>query len=402
MESVPSNGQVTGNTPVNVNPLHSKTMRLDILPDANATGSIPIRVARVDTKVGINITPEELQSLFQNAYDATLLTTLNGEILQGNQRAHEFLCAEGKTLIGINITSLISGADPALVQKLVSALETERYVRIHAWCRSGNGSFFPTEIAVYRSSAGYTRHLCFFIRDITWRKEAEDRLQMVDTAMRTARAGIAMIDTVGKVTYANPAMNVLCGIAAGQTIVGQEIAIFFEQPDQMVSIAEHVASGNSWGGQINLTTCDGQTVAVDCEAAPTLDSDGDCVGAVLSFADLTDTIRAQEAERTIERNRVMMESIGSVCHHLGQPSTVILNSLEMLKRIDESDVEQRKELLELSLSAAESIGELLRELNDLRTYKSEIYANTDSIVSITPIEEEDPNQGIVDENGYIR
>jgi signal transduction histidine kinase len=169
----------------------------------------------------------------------------------------------------------------------------------------------------------------------------------------------------------------------------------------MKAIADDVASGNTWGGQINLVHSSGQTIAADCDAAPTLDSDGDCVGAVLSFADITDTIRAQEAERTIERNRVMMESIGSVCHHLGQPSTVILNSLEMLQRLDESDAEERKELLQMSLDAAEQIGDLLRELNDLRTYRSEAYANTDSIVSIAAKQQE-PTEGRVDDEGYVR
>lgn len=398
MESVPSADALNAQTPARP---HSKTMRLDILPDANAAGIAPVRPAHVNVSAGISMTAEELQSLFQNAYDATLITNTGGDILQGNLRAHEFLSSEGKTLVGINVTALISGADASLVERLVRTLETERYVRIHAWCRSGDGSFFPAEIAVYRSMTGRARHLCFFIRDITWRKEAEDRLQMVDTAMRTARAGIAMLDTEGKITYANPAMNVLCGIPAGQNLTGRGIAEFFEQPEQMNTIAEHVASGNTWGGQINLVHNGGQIVATDCEAAPTIDSDGDSIGSVLSFADITDTIRAQEAERTIERNRVMMESIGSVCHHLGQPSTVILNSLEMLQRLDESEKEERNELLSLSLSAAESIGELLRELNDLRTYKSEVYANTDNIVSITTDDVDHP-KGIVDEEGYIR
>ena len=361
---------------------HSRTMRLDILPDAVSAGLMPARTPHATARVGFHLTEEELQSLFQNGYDATLIADMAGTILQGNHRAHEFLCANGRTLSGLNVTTLISGAEPSLVGNLVQALETERYVRIHAWCNSGDGTFFPAEIAVYRSQAGNSRHLCFFIRDITWRKEAEDRLQMVDTAMRTARAGIAMVDTEGVVTYANPAMNALCGIPAGENLTGHRLAESFEQPEQMDAIMADVTSDNTWGGQINLVHRGGQVIAADCDAAPTLDSDGDCVGAVLSFADITDTIRAQEAERTIERNRVMMESIGSVCHHLGQPSTVILNSLEMLQRLDESNVEERKELLDMSLEAAEQIGDLLRELNDLRTYRSEAYANTDSIVSI--------------------
>ena len=362
---------------------HSKTMRLDIIPDT--TISKPSHshsfFVPADAPSGITLPSDELRALFQRAYDATLITNLAGEVLQGNERANEFLCAPGQTLIGHSLTDYISGADDALIQRLVHALDTERYARVHAWCRSGAGTFFPTEIAIHRVSSD-SKHLCVFIRDITWRKEAEDRLQMVDTAMLTARAGIAMLDTKGMVTYANPAMNYLCGIEAGHGLGGHHLSEFLRQPELGEEILRNVIEGNNWGGQLNIIQGDGKVVKADCHAAPTADTDGNCVGCVLSFADITDTLRAQEAERSLERNRVMIESIGTVCHHLGQPSTVLLNCLELLQQLGPDDKEQRDELLSLSLSAADELGKLLRELNDLRTYRSENYANTDNIVSI--------------------
>ena len=141
-------------------------------------------------------------------------------------------------------------------------LESERFIRISAWCQSITGAYFPADIAAYRLASGPQARLCFFIRDIT------------------------------------------------------------------------------------------------------------------------DRLRAEEAERTVERDRVMMESIGTVCHHLGQPSTVILTSLELLKNLDAADSDTRSELINLSMVAAEQIGDLLKELNELRTYKSESYTENDSIVAI--------------------
>ena len=376
--------------------MHSKTMRLDILPDTTIAKPSRQRPVSIVSGVpnGITLPPEELRALFERAYDSTLITNLDGEVLQGNERAYEFLCPPGQSLVGRSLTDFISGADDALIQRLVQALDTEQYARVHAWCRSATGAFFPTEIAIHRVS-DHSEHLCVFIRDITWRKEAEDRLQMVDTAMLTARAGIAMLDTKGIVTYANPAMNYLCGIEAGHGLGNHRLSEFLLQQNLGEEILRNVIEGNNWGGQLDIVQGNGKVVKTDCHAAPTTDTDGNCVGCVLSFADITDTLRAQEAERSLERNRVMIESIGTVCHHLGQPSTVLLNCLELLQRLGPDEKEQRDELLSLSLSAADELGKLLRELNDLRTYRSENYANTDNIVSIDQEHPSDLDSGYI-------
>lgn len=114
-------------------------------------------------------------------------------------------------------------------------------------------------------------------------------------------------------------------------------------------------------------------IVTECDAVGNLDTEGELDGVVLSFVDMTDRLRAQQAERDVERNRVMMESIGSVCHHLGQPSTVLINSIEMLMRLNDDARQERDELLGLCHEAAEQLCLKLHELNDLRLYRSEPY-----------------------------
>lgn len=245
-----------------VSPRMGNTIRLDILPDEDGLRPTEAAQARLTPGGGKPLAMDELQDLFQNAYDATVITTPDGEILFDNIRAREFLFADGGTLIGKNITQLVSGADEETLRTVRETLESERFIRISAWCHGSGGDYFPSDIAVHRFAAASSAHLCFYIRDIT------------------------------------------------------------------------------------------------------------------------DRMRAEEAERTVERNRIMMESIGTVCHHLGQPSTIVLSSLELLKKLDAADAAGRDELITMSLDAAAKIAELLKELNELRTYKSESYASDDAIVSI--------------------
>ncbi len=350
-------------------------MRLDILPDSETFHQPPAVAApaRLADRDGIDLPPDMLRHLYDHAYDATLIANLRGEILSGNLRATEYLVGDGETVVGLKMLDIISGADDGMLDHLRQTLATERFVRIHAWCRRSSGEFFPAEIAVLLTSAGPARYLCFFMHDITWRKETEDRLQMADVAIRTSPSGIAVIDLDGKLVFNNPAFGLLFGNAGINSLSGRSLAQLLSDPASVRCLIQAVSEGQTWNGRLECLQGDGSRVVAECDAAGNVNSDGDLIGAVLSLTDMTDRLRAAEAEQTLERNRVMMASLGSICHHLGQPSTVLLHCMELLQRLEEGETRERKELLDLSLAAAESMSRLLRELNDLRTYRSEAY-----------------------------
>ena len=70
-----------------------------------------------------------------------------------------------------------------------------------------------------------------------------------------------------------------------------------------------------------------------------------------------------------ERQRVMIESLGAACHHLGQPATVISAYLHLMKRAETSP--ERKEMIDNCLKAAESMGEILQKLQAVSEYRTE-------------------------------
>ena len=55
---------------------------------------------------------------------------------------------------------------------------------------------------------------------------------------------------------------------------------------------------------------------VQVSATCNTNSEGQQVGIVLSFQDISDRIRADDAEREAEKRQVMLESFGAACHHL--------------------------------------------------------------------------------------
>ena len=78
------------------------------------------------------------------------------------------------------------------------------------------------------------------------------------------------------------------------------------------------------------------------------------------------------AEMKVERSKVVMESLAGFCHALGQPATVLLSSIELL-RMPETDEATRKAVLDMCYDAVIEIRSLLAQMKKRREYVAEAY-----------------------------
>ncbi|MBO4709763.1 MAG: hypothetical protein J5727_08325 [Kiritimatiellae bacterium] len=78
------------------------------------------------------------------------------------------------------------------------------------------------------------------------------------------------------------------------------------------------------------------------------------------------------AEMQVERSKVVMESLAGFCHALGQPSTVLLSSIELLKMSD-IDEETKRQVIDMCHEAVLEIKSLLAEMKTRREYVAEAY-----------------------------
>ena len=89
-------------------------------------------------------------------------------------------------------------------------------------------------------------------------------------------------------------------------------------------------------------------------------------------ANETDLSRRLElAEIRAERSKVVMESLAGFCHALGQPATVILSGVELLKIGCDEDT--KKDVLDMCYEAAIEIKSLLAQMKEKREYVNEAY-----------------------------
>lgn len=78
------------------------------------------------------------------------------------------------------------------------------------------------------------------------------------------------------------------------------------------------------------------------------------------------------AEMQVERSKVVMESLAGFCHALGQPATVLLSSVELLKMPDIDD-QTKNQVLDMCMEAVLEIRSLLAEMKKKREYVAEAY-----------------------------
>ena len=170
----------------------SKTMLIDIPPDILQrmnTGRLqppparrrlvrrgPRAIRVKDRTPTVTIHNADLQELFQGVYDAGFITDLKGYILDANVRATQFFLYGKRDFVELSMVELVIGFNETVVGTILENLENDKFTLIMAQCLRRDGSHFPAEISSSRLTLSKQDYLCFFIRDITARREAEDAL----------------------------------------------------------------------------------------------------------------------------------------------------------------------------------------------------------------------------------
>jgi len=361
-------------------------MRIDLIPDVRAEPAAGKRKRVVIAKPARRSTPvsgKDRQSsyyeeLLQNVYDAAVITDRTGRIVDVNVRTVDFLNYTPRQLCSLSIVDIISGADGSLVKTLWKNLEDDRFSLIQAYCARKNGSLFPAEIAVNKLRLE-KMHLCFFIRDITLRRQAEEMLRTEHNALHNSGSGIVVANLEGRIEYANPAMAETWECSDSGEMLGTPVTALLSDAQAAEDMIEAVmGKDRMWTGEMEAKRGDGFSFQVQISAACNRNSDGEPVGMILSFVDISDRKRAEEAEKESERRRVMLASLGAACHHLGQPSTILLANLGLIRqKLDMKDPEV-KDLYDSSVQAVERLGEILHKLTHVNEFKTTAYLGESS------------------------
>lgn len=310
--------------------------------------------------------------LFEQAYDAILLADATGRVLASNSRATRFFGYEGEGVAGLSIRTLVAGVTEHLLGKVQKVIEDGLYMRIQAFAVRKDESFAPVEIVVLGNRVREPELYCYLVRDIESRWRAEQKLLSAYHAMDNTDSGIGIADLGGTVTYANRTLVNLLSESDESAVVGKDLGTWFERKGMVAPMLANVCNGKAWSGEQRLIS-GAKTAWLAISAVPDVNEDNILCGMVFSVRDTAERHRAEIAEYQAERNRVMMESLAGACHALGQPATVLLTSIELLKMEGLNDSGTSAQMIDLCYDAVIHLRDLLQKMNAKRMYVAEPY-----------------------------
>lgn len=283
-------------------------------PEANRRPEQVIRLPKPTAQCLAPPASEDFQQLLQNIYDGALITEIDGTIVKSNLRSHQFFAAEPAQLEQHSILSLICGAEEALLGTIFETLENNRFVLMQAYCLRTDGTYFPAEISVNRLRLGECDRLSFFVRDITLRKEQEEKLRTGNIAIQNSSSAIAITDSAGQIEFTNPAFLSFFLIGDPAEATALNLGDLLCDREKIAELIETVGRGETWESELELRRMDENTFFGHVSISANVNSEGEQVGMVLSILDVSVQKQAQQqlesyAEALHARNNQMQEDL---------------------------------------------------------------------------------------------
>ena len=206
----------------------------------------------------------------------------------------------------------------------------------------GDGSSFPVDyVSTPIRKRGRTEGAVVVFRDVTVKKEAEDRLRKLSRAVEQSRAVVVVTDLEGCIEYVNPRFEELTGYTREEAI-GQCPSIMksgHHDDGFYRDLWSTIRSGNDWHGEILNKRKNGTTYWEHMTISPVRDDYQRITHFVAVKEDITERKRwaeelAQAKENADQANRTKSTFLATMSHEIRTPMNAIIGMTHLLERTD--------------------------------------------------------------------
>jgi PAS domain S-box-containing protein len=148
------------------------------------------------------------------------------------------------------------------------------------------------DISARSVKIGSQEYLIGLFRDVTERKKAEEKINLLSSVVQQALEGIAVSDLDGRILFANSAWLKMHGFDEDEEkdLVGKQVGRFYCR-QQVESLDRQVQSGGIFRGRVTQVRKDGTTFPALATLNPLRDENGRVIGIIRMAKILTEIVR---------------------------------------------------------------------------------------------------------------
>lgn len=261
------------------------------------------------------------RTIIEQMQEGAVTLVEDGHINYCNQRFAEMVKRPLENVIGSQFCQHLIEPDRGGVHQLLRQTQ-ERPVRGELTLQAADGSLIPIHVGLGALEHDGHSSISMVVTDLTDRNRVEQLLaseQFVRAVLNQAADGIVVCDTEGRLTFTNPAARAIAQLDTTEPTVTTISRLWHEVVDSRgrpIPVEEQCLPMALAGGVVKarekrVARDDGSYYDILVSASPLYDADGQIIGAVATFTDISRRKRAEEAERQQrEWLRVTLQSIG--------------------------------------------------------------------------------------------
>ncbi len=298
------------------------------------------------------------RQLVETMNEGALLLSGDRTVVYANARFAALVGVPHGRLLGSTFDAYIASASLAMVDALLGE-PVEGAAKAEVEMVSADGVVVPVYLSATASWDDDHQLTCVIATDLSEQKRTQEMVaneRLTAGIVDQAVEGIVVCDPTGRVIRASPAAERV----AGQNPLLRPFDEVFplqslDDPRAARTVLDLALSGGTTTGrEVGLLVEDREPVVLLLSAGPVLGSEGEPLGCVISFVDITDTKRAAEERlRLLDRanearaeaeaaNRAKDEFLAMLGHELRNPLAPILTAIELMKqRSDDSSLRER-------------------------------------------------------------
>jgi PAS domain S-box-containing protein len=394
-----------------------------------------IRMGHVDALVVQGPTGEQVftlkgadhryRQLVETMNEGALMISATGTIVYGNARFAALVRVPLEAMIGSPLQAYVAPSSHEIVEAMLHH-RSEGATKAEAELVASDGTRIPVYLSATASWDEIHQLTCIIATDLTDQKRNQDMVAAERLAARIvdqAAEGIVVCDLAGRVIRASDAAYRVSGVNPLLQPF-EDVFHVVSEPDRPVSrtIIELALRGETINAhEVTLLREAKDPAVLLLSAGPITNSDGEPLGCVISFIDVTDRKRAAEErlqlleganDARIEAemaNRAKDEFLAMLGHEMRNPLAPILTAIELMNMKSDETSRRERDVIERQVKHVVRLVDDLLDVSRIAQGKVELERRAIDLADIvsksievaSPVIEERRHQLVVDVPGGL-